>query len=67
MFKNKEVVALFFVLVIILAISPRFVYDMYQTIVGKLIILSILIFFSMKNVTLGLLNIVFISGVITLL
>lgn len=55
MFKNKEVVALFFVLVIILAISPRFVYDMYQTIVGKLIILSILIFFSMKNVTLGLL------------
>jgi hypothetical protein len=55
MFKNKEVVALFFVLVIILAISPRFVYDIYQTIVGKLIILCILIFFSMKNVTLGLL------------
>jgi len=55
MFKNKEVVALFFVLVSILAISPRFVYNMYQTIVGKLIILCIIVFFSMKNVTLGLL------------
>jgi hypothetical protein len=55
MFKNKEVFALFFGLVIILAISPRFVYNIYQTVIGKLIILCILAFFAMKNITLGLL------------
>jgi hypothetical protein len=55
MFKNKEIVALFVGLVIVLAISPRFVYNIYQTVVGKLVLLVILSFFAMKNVTLGLL------------
>jgi hypothetical protein len=55
MFKNKEVVALFFGLIIILAISPRFVYNIYQTIIGKFLLLIILCFFAMRNITLGLL------------
>uniref|UniRef100_A0A6C0IUE1 Uncharacterized protein n=1 Tax=viral metagenome TaxID=1070528 RepID=A0A6C0IUE1_9ZZZZ len=55
MFKNKEVIALFVSLVIVLAISPRFVYTIYQNVIGKLVLLIILSFLAMKNITLGLL------------
>lgn len=55
MFKNKELFALFIGLVIILAISPKFIYNIYKTIIGKLLLLIILCFFAMRNITLGLL------------
>lgn len=55
MFKNKEVVALFVSLLIILAISPRFIYTIYQTMIGKLAFLVILSYLALKNITLGLL------------
>jgi hypothetical protein len=53
--KTKSIGALFVVLVIILAVKPRLVNNMYSTILGRLFLLGIVIFMSMNNLTLGLL------------
>jgi hypothetical protein len=53
--KTKSIVALFVALSIILAIQPRMIYDLYNTLLGRLVIIVVIVFFAMHNVTLGLL------------
>jgi hypothetical protein len=53
--KTKGIGALFVVLVIILAVKPRLVHNMYSTILGRVFLLGVVIFMSMNNLTLGLL------------
>lgn len=53
--KTKSIGALFVALVIILAVNPKIVNDIYNTILGRVFLISIVIFFSMHNTTLGLL------------
>ncbi len=61
--KTKIIVALNIFLVIVLAIKPELVNDMYSSILGRLVLLGTVIFFSMNNFTLGLLvALVIISG-----
>lgn len=54
--KTKSIGALFVVLVIILAVNPKSVNNMYNTILGRLFLIGVVIFFSMNNTTLGLLS-----------
>ncbi len=53
--KTKILGGLFVALVAILFSNPMMVYDIYNTILGRIVLVGILIFLSMKNVTLGLL------------
>ena len=54
--KTNSVVALFFILVIILVIKPNFVYSINSSILSRLFLICILIFFAMNNITLALLT-----------
>jgi len=51
----KTIVALFIVLVIILLIKPKMIYNLYNTLLGRVVILAVIVFFAMHNATLGLL------------
>ena len=53
--KNKSIGALFIALVIILAVKPVIIHNIYHSILGRLVLIGIVIFFSMNNITLGLL------------
>lgn len=53
--KNKSIAALFVVLVIILAVDSRIIHNVYNSILGRFFLVAILVFFSMNNLTLGLL------------
>jgi hypothetical protein len=53
--KIQSIGALFVALVIILAINPTIVHNMYSSILGRLFLILIVIFFAMNNLTLGLL------------
>lgn len=53
--KTKSIGALFVVLAIILVVNPRMVNNVYETILGRLFLIGVVIFFAMNNVTLGLL------------
>ena len=53
--KMHGIFGLFLILVLILVVSPRMVNNIYGTLLGRIILIGILIFFSMYNVTLGLL------------
>jgi len=53
--KIQSIGALFIALVIILAINPTIVHNMYSSILGRLFLILIVIFFAMNNITLGLL------------
>jgi hypothetical protein len=60
----KSILALFVTLAIILAIKPRMINNAYNTIVGRLVLICIVIFFSMNNATLGLLVVLLLIVVI---
>jgi hypothetical protein len=53
--KTNSIVALFLALIVILAVNPKMVNNMYSSVLGRLFLIIIVIFLSMKNVTLGLL------------
>jgi hypothetical protein len=53
--KMRGIWALFIALILILAINPKLLYNAYNTILGRIILIGVLIFFSINNVTLGLL------------
>jgi uncharacterized protein (UPF0333 family) len=53
--KTKSIGALFVVLLISLAVNPMIVHNIYGSILGRLFLISIVVFFSMNNITLGLL------------
>jgi anti-sigma28 factor (negative regulator of flagellin synthesis) len=54
---------LFVILLIILAINPKVVNNMYNNILGRLLLVCVIIFCSINNTTLGLLSVlIIISG-----
>lgn len=53
--KNQSIGVLFVVLVIILAVNPKTVNNIYSSILGRLFLIGVIIFFAMHNTTLGLL------------
>lgn len=53
--KIEYLLALFVVLFIILAINPQRVNNIYSSILGRLVLICVVIFFAMNNATLGLL------------
>lgn len=53
--KTQSIGALFVALVIILAVNPKIVNNIYSTILGRLFLICIVIFFALNNTTLGLL------------
>ena len=53
--KTNSIMALFVALVIIFAVNPRMVNNLYSSVLGRLLLISIVIFLSMKSVSLGLL------------
>ena len=60
---EKSIVALNVLLIIVLAVKPDMVTNMYSSILGRLVLIGAVIFFSMSNITLGLLvALVIISG-----
>ena len=53
--KTQSLGALFVALIIILAVNPRIINNVYSSILGRLVLICIVIFFAMNNTTLGLL------------
>ncbi len=53
--KITPLTGLFIGLVMILLINPKIINDMYETILGKLVLILFILFISSKNITLGLL------------
>jgi hypothetical protein len=53
--KTQSIGALFVALVIILAVNPKVVNNMYSSILGRLFLVCVVVFFAMNNTTLGLL------------
>ena len=53
--KTKSIRALFVALVVILAVNPKLINNIYGTILGRLFLVCVVIFFAMNNTTLGLL------------
>lgn len=51
----KSIATLFVALIIILIVSPRTIHNVYNSILGRLALIGIIIFLSINNVTLGLL------------
>jgi hypothetical protein len=53
--KTAGIISLFVFLAIILAINPSIINNVYNTMLGRLVLILVIIFLSMNNVTLGLL------------
>ena len=53
---NKSIVSIFVVLLIVLVLNPNLTHKMYKTILGRLFLIFIIIFFAKNNITLGLLT-----------
>lgn len=51
----QGMICVFTLLCIILAVNPRIIKNIYNTILGRIVLLAIIAFISMNNVTLGLL------------
>jgi hypothetical protein len=54
---KKGALGLFFLLVATLFISPRVLYNLYDNILGKIVLLAVVAFLAKHNVTLGLLGV----------
>lgn len=54
--KMNILIGLFFVLLIILVLNPRIIRNLYSSIIGRTVLILIVLFFSMNNITLGLLT-----------
>ena len=55
--KHNSIVALFLILVLILIIKPNFIYRINSSILGRLFLICLLVFFAIYNVTLALLTV----------
>ena len=53
--KTKSIFALLVALVIILAVKPVIIHNIYNSILGRVVLIAIVVFCAMHNVTLGLL------------
>ena len=56
MSKMTKMSMLLFVLFLILVIQPSFLNNLYSTILGRIALILVVLFFAMNNVTLGLLS-----------
>jgi hypothetical protein len=52
--KNKSIFFIFIVLVIILTFNPRMIYNSYKTILGRTVLIGLIIFLAMNNISLAL-------------
>lgn len=55
--KTNSIVVLFFTLVLILGFKPNFIYNINNSILGRLFLICLIIFFAMNNITLALLTV----------
>lgn len=55
MYKKCGILGLFMFLVIILMVNPRIIHNMYNNILGRVVLIVFVIFFTINNITLGLL------------
>jgi len=55
MMESNKCIYLFIFLVVIIAINPRWIYNLYDNFIGRLILLIVVVFFATHNITLGLL------------
>lgn len=53
--KTHGLIVLFIVLILILVINPSFIHNMYSSILGRIILIIVVLFFAMNSMTLGLL------------
>ena len=51
----KELFALFLLIVAIVAVKPEIISDIYDTILGRIVLIAIILFFTIHHATLGLL------------
>jgi hypothetical protein len=57
MYKNFGIYGLFLLLVVILLVNPRVIYNCYNNILGRICLIGIIVFLTAHNVTLGLLSV----------
>jgi hypothetical protein len=57
---KKGALGLFVLLVAILIVSPKMLYNLYNNILGKVVLIALVSFLAMNNVTLGLLGVLYI-------
>lgn len=55
MYKKHGILGLFLLLVVILVLKPRIIFNMYNNILGRVVLIGIVLFFTTCNVALGLL------------
>jgi hypothetical protein len=55
MYKKYGIVCLFLLLVVALILKPRVLFNLYRNILGRVVLIGVVLFFTMFNVTLGLL------------
>lgn len=61
--KSQSMVALFLALVVILALNPKIINNIYDNVLGRIFLICVVIFVSINNATLGLLAVlVIITG-----
>ena len=53
--KSQSIGALFLALVVILALNPKIINNIYENVLGRIFLICVVIFFSINNATLGLL------------
>lgn len=54
MYKKQGILGLFLLLVIILILKPRVLFNLHNNILGRVVLIGVVLFFTMCNVTLGL-------------
>jgi len=58
--KSQSIVGLFLALVLILALNPKMINNIYDNVLGRIVLICLVIFFALNNVTLGLLVVLII-------
>jgi len=53
--KTNSMMILFIGLIVILAVNPKMVTNIYSSVLGRIFLIGLVVFLSMKNITLGLL------------
>lgn len=56
MYKKHGILGLFLLLVIVLILKPRVLFNLHNNILGRVVLIAVVLFFTMFNVTLGLLT-----------
>ena len=54
MYKNYGIFGLFLLLVVILVIKPRVIFNLYNNILGRVLLIGVVLFFTISNINLGL-------------